>query len=286
MSKTTIIAEIGINHNGDLNIAKKMILEVKKSGVDLVKFQKRDIGTLYSKKYLESERESPWGKTQYDQKNGLEFNEKQYDEINKFCKKNKMEWFASPWDIPSVKFLKKYKLRYSKVASAMIVNLELLNEIAKQKKYTFISTGMCSFKDINNPGDPTIQANQQRSELTKQSGNISFKDQPSEDSDEGVLASSFRKAKEEAKLWMMGKLESGLSNLTDKDSASADTGTGVESSKANKKLGVGKIPVLGSNPQPLPTNMPNPSIPSTKIPQPSVPNMTMPRMTSPKMPKF
>lgn len=143
-----------------------------------------------------------------------------------------------------------------------------------------------SFKDINNPGDPTIQANQQRSELTKQSGNISFKDQPSEDSDEGVLASSFRKAKEEAKLWMMGKLESGLSNLTDKDSASADTGTGVESSKANKKLGVGKIPVLGSNPQPLPTNMPNPSIPSTKIPQPSVPNMTMPRMTSPKMPKF
>ena len=150
MSKTIIIAEIGINHNGDLNTAKKMILEVKKSGVDLVKFQKRDIGTLYSKKYLESERVSPWGNTQYDQKNGLEFNEKEYDEINKFCKKNKIEWFASPWDILSVKFLKKYKLRYSKVASAMIVNLELLNEIAKQKKYTFISTGMCSFKDINN----------------------------------------------------------------------------------------------------------------------------------------
>ena len=150
MHRTTIIAEIGINHNGDLNIAKKMILEAKKSGVDLVKFQKRDIKTLYSKNYLESERASPWGNTQYDQKNGLEFNEKQYDEINKFCKKNKIEWFASAWDIPSVKFLKKYKLKYSKVASAMIVNLKLLNEIAKQKKYTFISTGMCGFQDIKN----------------------------------------------------------------------------------------------------------------------------------------
>ena len=149
MPKTTIIAEIGINHNGDLDIAKKMILAAKKCEVDIVKFQKRDIETLYSKEYLSSSRESPWGKTQYDQKKGLEFGYKEYDIIDKFCKKIKIHWFASPWDIPSVQFLKKYKLKYSKVASAMIINRNLLTEIAKQKKYTFISTGMCTFKDID-----------------------------------------------------------------------------------------------------------------------------------------
>ena len=106
MPKTTIIAEIGINHNGDLDIAKKMILAAKKCEVDIVKFQKRDIETLYSKEYLSSSRESPWGKTQYDQKKGLEFGYKEYDIIDKFCKKIKIHWFASPWDIPSVQFKK------------------------------------------------------------------------------------------------------------------------------------------------------------------------------------
>ena len=145
-----MIAELGINHNGDLNIAKKLIKNAKFSGFDAVKFQKRDINLVYKKEFLDSFRESPWGKTQRKQKEGLEFDKKQYDEIDKYCKKLKIHWFASPWDLNSLKFLDKYKNKYNKIASAMIVDLELLKEVAKRKKYTFISTGMSTNKDIDN----------------------------------------------------------------------------------------------------------------------------------------
>lgn len=144
-----IIAEIGINHNGDISLAKEMILSAKNCGADAVKFQKRDINLVYSKELLSQKRESPWGSTQYDQKKGLEFETEQYDEIDSFCKKNDIIWFASAWDTNSIKFLNKYDLKYNKIASAMIVDKKFLEEVAKQKKYTFISTGMCSYEDID-----------------------------------------------------------------------------------------------------------------------------------------
>ena len=147
--KTFIIGEIGINHNGDINIAKKLIEESKSAGADAVKFQKRDINLVYSKEDLDKLRDSPFGKTNRDQKLGLEFEQEEYDEIDRFCKKLNIEWFASAWDLNSQKFLKQYKLKYNKIASAMIIDVKLLKEVAKEKKYTFISTGMSSFKEID-----------------------------------------------------------------------------------------------------------------------------------------
>ena len=149
ISKTFLIAEIGINHNGSIDIAKKLILNAKTAGFDAVKFQKRDINLVYSKELLDSQRESPWGTTQRDQKKGLEFGKKEYDEIQKFCKENSIIWFASAWDINSLKFLDNYDLKYHKIASAMITDNNFLLEVAKRKKHTFISTGMSSLEDIN-----------------------------------------------------------------------------------------------------------------------------------------
>lgn len=149
MKKPFLIAEIGINHNGDVELAKKLISNAKEANFDAVKFQKRDIKLVYSKKLLDSPRESPWGTTQREQKNGLEFGEKEYDEINDFCLNKKIEWFCSAWDINSLNFLKKYKLKFNKIASAMVVDTDFLNEVAKEKKHTFISTGMCTKQDID-----------------------------------------------------------------------------------------------------------------------------------------
>ena len=150
MKKPYLIAEIGINHNGNLEIAKKLIDISKSSGFDAVKFQKRDINTVYSKEILDTPRESPWGNTTREQKNGLEFGEKEYDEINKYCSKANIDWFASAWDIKSLNFLKKYNLKYNKIASAMIVDKKFLVAVADQNKHTFISTGMSSKEDIDN----------------------------------------------------------------------------------------------------------------------------------------
>jgi N-acetylneuraminate synthase len=149
MKKIFIIAEIGINHNGDINIAKNLILLAKNSGCDAVKFQKRTIDIVYSKEELEKPRESPWGKTQRAQKEGLEFSKNDYDEINSFCKINNIIWFASAWDIQSLFFLDQYNLKYNKIASAMITHEEFLTEVAKRKRYTFVSTGMSEYKAID-----------------------------------------------------------------------------------------------------------------------------------------
>lgn len=148
INKLHSIAEIGINHNGDINIAKKLITNSKKAGFHSVKFQKRTIDLVYSEELLNSFRESPWGKTQREQKEGLEFGKNEYDEINKFCKELNINWFASAWDIESLKFLDQYNLKYAKVASAMIVDKIFLKELAKRKKYTFISTGMSTLDEI------------------------------------------------------------------------------------------------------------------------------------------
>ena len=103
-NKCFIIAEIGINHNGDLKIAKKLIDMAKDSNCDAVKFQKRTINIVYDRKTLNSERESPWGTTQREQKEGLEFSEKEYDDIDVYCKKKNIEWFASAWDLKIIKY--------------------------------------------------------------------------------------------------------------------------------------------------------------------------------------
>ena len=148
MNKIAIISEIGINHNGDVSIAKDMIKESKLCGADLVKFQKRDINLVYSKEMLASKRESPWGTTFKQQKEGLEFEEKDYMEIDNYCKSLNIDWFASAWDLNSLEFLKKFKLKFNKIASAMIIDHNFLNEVAKEKKHTFISTGMSDLKMI------------------------------------------------------------------------------------------------------------------------------------------
>ena len=147
-SNVFIISEIGINHNGDIDIAKKMIDISKKIGVDAVKFQKRDIDLVYSKDQLNKYRESPWGKTEREQKMGLEFDQKDYEELDNHCKQKKIEWFASAWDINSIKFLNQFNPDKQKVPSALIVDEEYLELIAKNKKYTYISTGMCEMKHI------------------------------------------------------------------------------------------------------------------------------------------
>lgn len=149
MKKIFFIAEIGINHNGDLNIAKKLIDLAAIAGCDAVKFQKRTVEKVYTAEYLSSPRVSPWGDTQRAQKEGLEFNEKEYNEISKYCKDKGIEWFASAWDIDSQKFLQKYDLKYNKVASAMLTNYEMIEEIAKEGRYTFISTGMSTYEEID-----------------------------------------------------------------------------------------------------------------------------------------
>lgn len=148
-SKVFISAEIGINHNGDINIAKKLIDISKEIGVDAVKFQKRSVDIVYSKDSLDLYRESPWGKTQRDQKFGLEFNEEEYDEIDRYCKKIGIIWFASAWDIKSQKFLNKYKPPINKIASAMVTNLEFIELVASEQKPTFASTGMCTIEEID-----------------------------------------------------------------------------------------------------------------------------------------
>ena len=143
-----ITAEIGINHNGDVEIAKKLINFAKNANCDAVKFQKRTVEKVYSKQVLDSPRESPWGTTTREQKLGLEFNKKEYDVIDAYCKEKEIEWFASSWDIDSQLFLRNYHLKHNKIASAMLTNTELLNVVAEEKKHTFISTGMSTIDQI------------------------------------------------------------------------------------------------------------------------------------------
>jgi N-acetylneuraminate synthase len=148
MRKPYFIAEIGINHNGDLDIVQNLIDVAVEAGCDAVKFQKRTIDQVYTQEYLEGLRESPWGTTQREQKEGLEFGESEYDFIDKYCKHKGIVWSASAWDVDSQRFLQNYDLPFNKVASAMLTHIPLLEEVASEKKHTFISTGMSTDEDI------------------------------------------------------------------------------------------------------------------------------------------
>ena len=148
-----VIGEIGINHNGDMSICKRLIDTAVESGCDAVKFQKRDLDQVYTQEFLDSSRESPWGTTQREQKAGLEFGINEYQEIDQYCKEKGIEWFASAWDLNSQEFLQQFDCKYNKVASAMIVYEDLLKMIAKEGKHTFISTGMTTYDDIQKAVD-------------------------------------------------------------------------------------------------------------------------------------
>ncbi len=143
-----VTAEIGINHNGDIGIAKKLIDAAALAGCDAVKFQKRTVDKVYTKEYLDSPRQSPWGTTQREQKEGLEFGQEEYEEIDGYCREKGIKWYASAWDVDAQKFLRQFHLDYNKVASAMLTNDDLLVEIAKEKRHTFIATGMSTFEEI------------------------------------------------------------------------------------------------------------------------------------------
>jgi N-acetylneuraminate synthase len=144
-----VIAEIGINHNGDMTIAKQLIDMAKAAGCDAVKFQKRTIDIVYSKELLDSPRESPWGTTQRAQKAALEFDRSQYQEIDRYCREVGIDWFASAWDVPSQLFLRPFNLKYNKIASAMLTHLDLVRAVAEERRLTFVSTGMSTYEQID-----------------------------------------------------------------------------------------------------------------------------------------
>lgn len=152
-NKPIVIAEIGINHNGDVDIAKKLIDLAIESGCTAVKFQKRTIDVVYTDEELDVHRVSPWGTTNREQKNGLELSKEDYDEIDRYCKEKGIMWSASAWDIGSQKFLQQYDLGFNKVASALITCDELMHMIAKEGKHTYISTGMSTLEQIDHAVD-------------------------------------------------------------------------------------------------------------------------------------
>jgi N-acetylneuraminate synthase len=144
-----VIAEIGINHNGSLEIAKRLIDMAKAAGCDAVKFQKRTLDVVYGRELLEQPRDSPWGTTQRDQKEALEFGEAEYDEIDAYCRDADIAWFASAWDVESQLFLRRYDLPYNKIASAMLTHVEFVGVVAEERRPTFVSTGMSSVEDVD-----------------------------------------------------------------------------------------------------------------------------------------
>lgn len=139
---TQIIAEIGINHNGSTLNALKLMDMAKECGADLVKFQKRSIEVVYSPEELAKPRESPWGTTTLAQKRGLEFGQAEYEAIERHSRDILLPWFASAWDLGSLKFLDQFSLPCHKIASAMVTNREFVEAVARRGKLTYISTGL------------------------------------------------------------------------------------------------------------------------------------------------
>ena len=144
-----LIAEVGINHNGSLEIAKELIESAAGAGFDAVKFQKRTIDKVYTKEFLDGPRESQWGTTQRDQKMGLEFGREQYKEIDRYCKELGIAWTASAWDVDAQYFVRECDAPFNKVASPMLGHKPLLDAIASEGKKTFVSTGMATLEEID-----------------------------------------------------------------------------------------------------------------------------------------
>ena len=143
-----IIAEIGINHNGSVKLAKQMIDIASTTGCDAVKFQKRTVDVVYTKEELSRERKSIFGNTNGDLKRGLEFGEKEYREIDRYCKEKGIMWFASCWDEESVDFMEKFDVPCYKIASASLTDDGLLKYTKSKGKPILLSTGMSTMEQI------------------------------------------------------------------------------------------------------------------------------------------
>ena len=148
-----VIAEIGINHNGDIDLAKRLISVAVAAGCDAVKFQKRTVEIVYTEKELATPRPNPFGETNGDLKRGLEFDEEDYEEIASFCKQVKIPWLVSPWDEPSVDFMEQFDLPVYKIASASLTDDNLLRHIRKTGKPVIASTGMSTYAEIDHAVD-------------------------------------------------------------------------------------------------------------------------------------
>jgi N-acetylneuraminate synthase len=144
-----VIAEIGINHNGDVDLAKRLISVAVSSGCDAVKFQKRTVEIVYSADELARPRESPFGTTNGDLKRGLEFDYEDYVEIDQYCRAVKIPWFASCWDEPSVDFIKRFDVPCFKIASASLTDDNLLRYTRAVDKPILLSTGMSTVEEID-----------------------------------------------------------------------------------------------------------------------------------------
>lgn len=150
MKKTYIIAEIGINHNGSLEAAKKLIDVASVSGCDAVKFQKRNPDVCVPEHQKSVMRDTPWGRMTYlDYKYKVEFEKEEYDEIDRYCKEKGIEWSASPWDLDSLEFLLQYDIPWIKIPSAMITNEKLMKASADTGKKIIFSTGMSTYEEID-----------------------------------------------------------------------------------------------------------------------------------------
>jgi N-acetylneuraminate synthase len=144
-----VIAEIGINHNGDIDLAKRLISVAVAAGCDAVKFQKRTVEVVYTEKELATPRPNPFGETNGDLKRGLEFGEEDYAEISNFCKQVKIDWFVSPWDEASVDFIQMFNPPVYKIASASLTDDNLLKHVRKTGKPIIASTGMSTYEEID-----------------------------------------------------------------------------------------------------------------------------------------
>ncbi len=150
MNDVFVIAEIGINHNGDIEIAKKLIDGAALAGADAVKFQKRVPALCVPDDQKDKPRDTPWGTMSYlEYKERIEFGREEYDEIDAHCKARGIGWFGSAWDLESLAFLHSYDLKYNKICSAMLTNVELLEAVAAQRKYTYVSTGMSTLEEVD-----------------------------------------------------------------------------------------------------------------------------------------
>jgi N-acetylneuraminate synthase len=148
-----LIGEIGINHNGSIDIAKSLITVAKNAGWNAVKFQKRTIDIVYTAEELAKPRENPFGPTNGDLKRGLEFGFEQYQKIDEFCREMEIPWLASPWDEPSVDFLEKFPVPCYKIASASLTDDSLLRRVRATGKPILLSTGMSTYPEVDHAVD-------------------------------------------------------------------------------------------------------------------------------------
>ena len=144
-----VVAEIGINHNGDLDIAKRLIDAAKLAGVDAVKFQKRTPEVAVPLEQQSVVRETPWGLMSYiEYRRKIEFGETEYREVDRYCAERKMPWFASVWDEPSVDFIERFSPICYKIPSAALTNDSLLRKVRSTNRVTILSTGMSTMDEI------------------------------------------------------------------------------------------------------------------------------------------